>query len=116
MRRSFIGLLAIAASLTALAAADDAKDEAIRKDRNLIEGTWRVVSLEVNGEKFKEDDAKALTVVNGADGSWSLRDQGDERSKGTSTIDPTKNPKNHRLHHDHRGRQGQAVLRNLRTR
>jgi uncharacterized protein (TIGR03067 family) len=93
MRRSFIGLLVIAASLTALAAADDAKDEAIRKDRKQIEGTWRAVSLEVNGEKLKEEDAKALTVVNGADGSWSLRDQGEERSKGTSTFDPTKNPK-----------------------
>jgi uncharacterized protein (TIGR03067 family) len=96
MKTSIRGFLVVGALLTvigALAAADDAKDEAIKKDRKQIEGTWRAVSLEVNGEKFKEEDAKALTVVNGADGSWSLRDQGDERSKGTSTIDPTKNPK-----------------------
>jgi len=96
MKTSFCGFLVLGALFTAivaLGAADDAKDEAIKKDRKQIEGTWRVVSLEVRGEKFKEEDAKALTVVNGADGSWSLRDQGEERSKGTSTFDPTKNPK-----------------------
>jgi hypothetical protein len=31
------------------ALADDTKDEAIKKDRKQIEGTWRVVGLEVNG-------------------------------------------------------------------
>ena len=39
------------------------------------------------------DDAKKLTVVNGADGSWSLNSDGNEVSQGTSTIDPTKKPK-----------------------
>jgi uncharacterized protein (TIGR03067 family) len=32
-------------------------------------------------------------VVNGDDGTWSLRSEGNEVAKGTSTIDPTKNPK-----------------------
>ena len=35
-----------------------------------------------------EEDAKKLTVVNGSDGTWNLRSEGKEISKGTSTIDP----------------------------
>jgi uncharacterized protein (TIGR03067 family) len=71
----------------------DAKDEAIKKDRKQIEGTWRLVALEVDGNKAKEEDAKKLTVVNGSDGTWSLRSEDKEISKGTSTIDPTSKPK-----------------------
>jgi uncharacterized protein (TIGR03067 family) len=40
-----------------------------------------------------EEDAKKLTVVNGPDGTWSLRSDDKEISKGTSTIDPMKKPK-----------------------
>ena len=73
--------------------ADDAKDEAIKMDRKRIEGTWRIVALEVNGNKAKEEDAKKLTVVNGPDGTWSVRFEDKEISKGTSSFDPTQKPK-----------------------
>lgn len=79
---SVIGLLLT----TTFATADDAKDEAIKKDRKQIEGTWGIVALEVNGNKAMEEDARKLTVVNGADGTWSLYSEGKEVSKGTSTI------------------------------
>ena len=71
----------------------DAKDEAIKKDRKQIEGTWRVVALEVNGNKAMDEDAKKLTWSTAPDGTWSLLSEGKEISKGTSTIDPTKKPK-----------------------
>lgn len=92
MRNSLFGFLIVGALLTAIAAiasAGDAKDDAIKKDRKQIEGTWRVVALEVNGNKAMDEDAKKLTVVNGSDGTWSLRSEGKEISKGISTIDPT---------------------------
>jgi uncharacterized protein (TIGR03067 family) len=79
--------------LTAIASADDAKDEAIKKDRQRIEGTWQVTSLTVNGNKAKDEDTKKITVINGSDGTWSVRYDGKEISKGTSTFDPTKKPK-----------------------
>ena len=41
----------------------DAKDEAIKKDRKQIEGTWRVIALEVNGNKAMEEDAKKILPV-----------------------------------------------------
>jgi uncharacterized protein (TIGR03067 family) len=77
-------------AIATIATADDAKDEAIKKDRKQIEGTWRVIALEDNGNKAMDEDAKKLTAVNGSDGTWSLRAEDKEISKGTSTIDPTK--------------------------
>ena len=83
MKRSFIGLLIVSVFLTAvatIATAGDAKDEAIKKDRKQIEGTWRVVAFEVNGNKALEEDAKKLTVVNGSIGTWSFYSEGNEIS------------------------------------
>ncbi len=58
MRNPFFGFLFVGVLLTAVVArafADAAQDEAIKKDRKLIEGTWRVVALEVDGNKFCSD-------------------------------------------------------------
>ena len=96
MKSRLFGFLVIGVLLTSIATiatSDDAKDEAIKNDRKQIEGTWRVVTLEVDGTKSMEEDVKKLTVVNGSDGTWSLRSEDKEISKGTSTFDPTKNPK-----------------------
>jgi uncharacterized protein (TIGR03067 family) len=93
MRHSFIGLLVVGSFLTSLATAGDAKDEAIKKDRRQIEGTWRGVTLEINGNQAKDEDAKKLTVVNGSDGTWKLLSEGKELIKGTSTFDPLNKPK-----------------------
>ena len=96
MKTFFVGLPVIGLLLVAtasIAAADDAKDEAIKKDRKQIEGTWRVVSLEVNGNKVSDEDAKKIKVVNGPDGTWTLFSDGKEIGKGTNSFDPTKTPK-----------------------
>ena len=82
-------LLAAAAPLPAA----DAKDEAIKKDRMKYEGTWQVVSLVVDGDKSDEQDARKITVVNEADGRWTLEVDGKVIARGTSEIDPTKKPK-----------------------
>ena len=96
MGRSFVGFVIIGAlftAMTAIVSADDSKDEAIKKNRQQIHGTWRIIALEVNGNKAMEQDARKLMVVNGSDGTWSLLSAGKEVSKGTSTIDPAKKPK-----------------------
>ncbi len=93
MRCSLCGLLVIGVALTAIASADDFKDEAIKQDRQQIAGKWQIVALEIGGKKSKQEDAGKLTVVNAADGTWSLHSEGKEVSKGTSTLDPTKKPK-----------------------
>ena len=89
---AFLGfaLLFVIPSLTA---AGDDKDKAIKEDRKKYEGTWQVVSLEVNGNKSAEEDAKKITVVNEADGKWAIEVEGKVVARGTSEIDPTKKPK-----------------------
>lgn len=95
MQRSNFQFLLVVLLLPAMAAtavADD-KEEAIKKDRQHIEGTWRIIALEINGNEAQEEDARKLTVVNGSDGTWSLRSDGKEISRGTSIFDPTQKPK-----------------------
>jgi len=93
MVRTMFGMLIAATVLVAVAVADDAKDAAIEKDRMRIQGTWRIVSLEFNGSRVADEDAKKLIVVNGVDGTWSVQSDGKDLMKGTSTIDPTQTPK-----------------------
>lgn len=90
---SFGLAIALLVAITPTATADDAKEEAIKKDRKLIEGTWRIVALEVNGAKSSDEDARKLSVVNGPDGTWTILSEGKEVAKGTNTFDPTKKPK-----------------------
>lgn len=96
MKGPALQLAIVGLALTSLglaAGTDDARDKAIKKDRKQIEGTWIVTALEINGNKAKEEDARKITVVNGSDGTWSIRVEDKEICKGTSTFDPTKKPK-----------------------
>lgn len=96
MKATFFGCLVLGVSLAAIAAnasADEPRDQAINKDRKQIEGTWRIVALEANGNKARAEDISKLSVINGSDGSWRLHSDGREISKGTSAIDPSKQPK-----------------------
>ncbi|MBX7102804.1 MAG: TIGR03067 domain-containing protein [Gemmataceae bacterium] len=73
--------------------ADDATDKAMKEDRAKIAGTWRGVMIEVNGGRLSDEDARQVMVVNGTDGTWVLHHKGKVISRGTSTFNPTKNPK-----------------------
>ena len=68
------------------------KEEAIKADRALMAGEWRVVSVEANGNTNADLSAR-VTVVNGLDGTWSLLANGKTIAEGTSAIDPTTIPK-----------------------
>jgi uncharacterized protein (TIGR03067 family) len=81
------------AAIATIALADDAKEAAIKNDRKQLAGSWRVVECVIDGSKLPDEDARKLTVVSGTDGTWSLRSEDEEMSKGTSAIDPTKKPK-----------------------
>jgi len=96
MRPRLLGGVIVAVLITAMASialADEAKDAAIQKDRNQIQGTLRVVTHIINGNKAKDEDARKPTVVNGSDGTWGVWSEGKEITKGTSTFDPTQTPK-----------------------
>src|SRR5262249_41494905 len=82
-------LFAVTAALTAA----DARDEAIKKDRKRDEGTWQGNSLQGDGNKANEEDAKKITVINEADGKWAIEAEGKVVARGTSEFEPTKKPK-----------------------
>jgi uncharacterized protein (TIGR03067 family) len=86
-----IGWLVAAGGL--VAAADTPENQAIKQDRKKYEGTWRAVSLAVDGNKAAAQDAQKITVINHGDGTWVVRADGKEVWKGTSRIDPMKQPK-----------------------
>jgi uncharacterized protein (TIGR03067 family) len=86
-----IGWLVAAGGLVATAGTP--ADQAVKQDRKEYQGTWRVVSLEADGHKMPEADSWEITVTNGPDGTWVVRFVGEEIAKGTSTIDPMKQPK-----------------------
>ena len=81
----------IAASSAFALAAD--KEEAIKADRALLAGEWRLVSVEANGNTNADPVVTRVTVVNRLDGTWSLLSNGKIIAEGTSTIDPTTSPK-----------------------
>jgi uncharacterized protein (TIGR03067 family) len=85
-------VLIVAAGL--LLAADDAKDEPIAKELKKLEGTWKIVTLQVNGSTVAPDDpfaVKGRLVFKGGE-YWI--DYGDRQSpKCTVELDVTKDPK-----------------------
>jgi uncharacterized protein (TIGR03067 family) len=68
------------------------QDSPISADRKQYAGTWRVVSIEADGE-VSADETRSILVDNDPDGTWTLTVDGREVSRGTSTIDPLAVPK-----------------------
>lgn len=66
--------------------------ETVEHDRLLIEGCWRMVSIEVNGTTNSSDDVRKITTENRRDGGWRLLVDGNEIAAGTSSIDPAASP------------------------
>ena len=79
--------------LGSLLAAENAKDDAIEKERMKFFGEWQVVALEIDGNQVKGEDVKKFKAVNGADGTWNITIEGEIKLQGTSEIDLTKEPK-----------------------
>ncbi len=77
-----------------VSAADDAKDEAARKDLKNLTGTWKVMSKEINGEKAPADSLKGMFVKVAGDGSATVTKEGKEiRKVKWTNIDPTQKMK-----------------------
>jgi uncharacterized protein (TIGR03067 family) len=94
-----ITALALALAETATAVPPDSQPtedggEVNRPEAELARyaGTWRVVSIEANGET-NSDDNRTILVENRPDGSWMLTADGREIASGTNTLDPLAVPK-----------------------
>ena len=77
-----------------LSAADDTKDEAVRKDLKSIAGNWTVTSHETNGAKSPADAFKGETVKVAADGTATITKDGKITYKAKwVNMDPTQKMK-----------------------
>lgn len=94
MVRYALTLLAIGFVISAQVGAQDGKDEAVKKERAKMAGTWKVVSWEEDGKKAHTDDElKKFLVTIDADGKITVDLDGKRIVEATSKIDPTKTPK-----------------------
>lgn len=90
MRRPSLlpGILTLA-MLASTGRADESA--AVADERAAYAGTWRVVTIEVDGNEQAVRE-RNIVVVNREDGSWTMTIDGREASSGTSTIDPLATP------------------------
>lgn len=97
LQRSFVlqvsGLVMLILVAITSAKGQDETDDLLRQERLKIAGQWRIVDLEVDGRRAMEADIRKLSVINGTDGTWTLRVDGKAVASGTSTFDPRANPK-----------------------
>ena len=113
MRMFGVALLAIVSLLAAVrsrAADAEAKEEAVAKDLQAFEGTWRLSSREENGKKFSEVEIKDVIATIDGSGKVSVRRGDKVINKGTVKLDPTKKPKTIDVTYTAGERKGQAVL------
>src|SRR4051794_39250113 len=87
MRR--IGWLALAAG--PLIGADEPKPDAAAKELEALQGTWTMVSFEVNGEAAPEEQVKTGRLV--VKGSTYTPTLGDKRVTLTMVLDPSLTPR-----------------------
>jgi uncharacterized protein (TIGR03067 family) len=82
------------ASVGLLSAADDTKDEAIRKDLKNLTGNWTVTTREADGEKSPADALKGVMVKVAADGTATITKDGKViRKLKWVNMDPTQKMK-----------------------
>lgn len=85
---------------------------AIRKDKAALQGTWRVVSSESNGEKVPADDLKGLAIIFRGNAIFVREGTGKEQEKFGMLLDPLRKPKEMDLaflHAPNKGRLDRAI-------
>ncbi len=92
-----------------LLVAADAKEDTAKKELKKLEGTWQVVSMEMDGQKQPEDDAKQFKVIIKGD-KYTLKRGDDTVNQGTFTIDATKKPKTIDIKPTEGDNSGQTML------
>jgi uncharacterized protein (TIGR03067 family) len=83
-------LLLLPLVLLALAA-DDSKEDAVKKDLEKLQGTWKMASLEVDGKSVPEDKLKSSTLT--IKGDKYIIHVKDQTFETQMTLDPTQKTK-----------------------
>jgi len=90
--KQLFGMLLLLASAALASGADDKKGNAAQEELKKFEGTWALVSLEVEGKLVPATDAKvSKIVVKGDTVTFSHDDK--VVAEAIFSVDPTNNPK-----------------------
>ena len=88
-----LAIVSLIAGVSVRAADGDAKEVAVTKDLEAFKGSWRLISREVDGKKFSEEEIKDRIVTHDGLGKFSARGGDKPVAEGTLKLDPTKKPK-----------------------
>lgn len=79
-------------AITLLSAADDPKEGVVKKEMEKFQGSWKFVSMEVDGKKKPDEDINKYTVVLKGD-QWTVSEGDKVAAKVTFKPDPATKPK-----------------------
>jgi uncharacterized protein (TIGR03067 family) len=85
--------LLVVVSLGLLLAADGGEQGGVQAERKQLRGTWQLVEEVMDGKEQPPEYLKQIRFIIDAEGNWRVEQDGKLLFKGTSTLDPTKNPK-----------------------
>jgi uncharacterized protein (TIGR03067 family) len=82
----------LALTVGLVAAGGGSKGDPVKKDMRKLQGTWKVVSVEMDGKKQSDEKLKSATMT--VEGNKYLVEVGGKTvEQGTFKIDPAKTPK-----------------------
>lgn len=110
MKMHALAILAVASVVVAAGVLPAGNDEAIQKDRKLMAGTWRVLSIERDGKKTTAEQLEKTRSIFSADGSAKVQREGKTIIQGKIKIDPTKKPKQSEATYAQGELKGKTVL------
>jgi uncharacterized protein (TIGR03067 family) len=72
----------------------DASEDAVKKEREKLKGTWKITSFQVNGQQpIGDDQLDSITTTIDEKGKLTVEAGGATVVEATTKIDPTKKPK-----------------------
>jgi uncharacterized protein (TIGR03067 family) len=88
-----LATISLFGALRSLSADDQAKEQAVAKELQAFQGTWRLDYKEEDGKKFSADEIKDIFGNIDGSGKVVVRRDGKVIGAGTIKLDPTKSPK-----------------------
>jgi hypothetical protein len=75
-----LAVISLGAAVGLSRAADDTKEEAVKKELRPLKGMWKPIAREVDGKKISEEELKDVTVTYEESGKLMVR-RGDTRGR-----------------------------------
>lgn len=110
MKKHALVILAVASCVGVAGVLTAGDEAAIQKDRKLMAGTWRVLSIERDGKKTTAEQLEKTRSIISADGTAMVQREGKTIIKGNFKIDPTKKPKQSEATYTQGDLAGKTVL------